>query len=126
MRSALIPILTFGCSVPHKEAPDAGRDASPPDTPGDNTPPETTITSQPAMFSNTNAARFEFTADKGGSTFECSVDNSTPTACSSPFTQTLSDGNHSFSVRAIDPAGLRDPTPAEVLWMIDTVAPDTT
>jgi hypothetical protein len=126
MRIALIPIIAFGCSVPHKEAPDAGRDASPPDAPSDTTPPETTITSQPAMFANANAARFEFTADKAGSTFECSVDNSTPTACTSPFTQTLSDGNHSFSVRAIDPAGLRDPTPAEVLWTIDTVAPDTT
>ena len=125
MRISLIAIFVVGCSVPHKQAPDAGPDAGTPDAPPDTTTPETTITSGPAMFSNQSAAMFEFTADKDGATFECSVDRETPSPCTSPFTRTLPDGSHSFAVRAIDPLGNRDPTPAEALWMIDTVAPDT-
>ena len=38
----------------------------------------------------------------------------------------LSDGSHSFEVRAIDEANNIDPTPASFTWTIDTTAPDTT
>ena len=46
--------------------------------------------------------------------------------CQSPYVRTLSDGSHSFSVRAINSDGKGDATPAERLWTIDTVAPNTT
>jgi concanavalin A-like lectin/glucanase superfamily protein len=46
--------------------------------------------------------------------------------CQSPYVRTLPDGAHTFSVRAVDAAGNGDDTPAERVWTIDTVAPDTT
>ena len=38
----------------------------------------------------------------------------------------LADGDHTFSVRATDPAGNLDPTSADQSWSVDTMAPDTT
>ncbi len=47
--------------------------------------------------------------------------------CTSPHTTPpLSDGAHSFEVRAIDAAGNVDPTPARRSFTVDTAAPDTT
>ncbi len=47
--------------------------------------------------------------------------------CTSPHTTPqLSDGAHSFEVRAIDAAGNADPTPATRSFTVDTAAPDTT
>jgi hypothetical protein len=46
-------------------------------------------------------------------------------ACTGPFTtSTLSDGSHTFEVRAIDGAGNVDPTPAGRTFTVDTVPPD--
>ena len=48
-----------------------------------------------------------------GSSFECKIDSGSYAACSSPKTTShLADGSHTFSVRAKDPAGNVDPTPA--------------
>ena len=38
----------------------------------------------------------------------------------------LSDGSHTFKVRAIDGSNNVDPTPASYTWVIDTTAPETT
>src|SRR5262249_30518183 len=57
-------------------------------------------------------------------TFECSLDNATPTACTSPQSYTgLGDGPHTFTVQATDQAGNSDPTPAAASWTVDTTAP---
>ena len=47
-------------------------------------------------------------------------------SCTSPKTyMALSEGAHSFDVRATDAAGNVDPTPATFSWTIDKTAPDT-
>ena len=46
--------------------------------------------------------------------------------CASPVTHTsLTDDTHLFSVRAVNGAGTHDPTPAAWVWLVDTVAPET-
>ena len=87
----------------------------------DTTPPETTITATPANPALTASASFSFFATEAGTTFTCSLDNGSWTLCTSPSDFSgLADGNHTFSVLAIDPAGNVDPTPATYSWAIDT------
>jgi uncharacterized delta-60 repeat protein len=81
--------------------------------------PETTITSGPMGTTSDKPATFIFGASEPGSTFECRVDGAAFSPCSSPHaTPTLTDGPHSFEVRAIDSAGNTDPTPASQSWTI--------
>ncbi|HYR13742.1 MAG TPA: hypothetical protein VEQ67_05920, partial [Mycobacterium sp.] len=88
--------------------------------------PDTTITSHPAMLSNTFHPTFEFISTEPGSTFQCSLDGSPFAPCTSPWSYIVDvSGNHTFLVRAIDPAGNVDPTPASYIWNVDLIAPDT-
>ena len=128
MRAALILCLAAACSVPDKspiETDGGVEDAMPTDTIDDDEAPETTLQEVPEMFSREGLARFVFSSDEADVTFECSIDGDAPIPCTSPYTRSLGNGNHSFLVRAIDAAGNGDDTPAEHLWTIDTVAPDT-
>ena len=87
------------------------------------TPPDTTVTSAPAEVDSSSSASFRFTATKPGSTFECRLDTGAFSACQSPRTYAgLADGPHTFQVRATDPSGNVDPTPASVPWRVDTVS----
>src|SRR5205814_383779 len=96
-------------------------------TPPDTTPPDTTITAAPPARSNSSSASFSFTATEAGSTFACQLDASAFAPCVSPRSYSgLADGSHSFQVRATDPAGNTDPTPASYTWTVDTTPPDTT
>jgi parallel beta-helix repeat protein len=97
--------------------------------PPDLTPPDTNITAGPADASSTNvnSASFQFASSETPSTFECKLDTGAWEICTSPRNYTgLSDGSHTFSVRAIDAANNTDLTPASRTWTVDTVAPDTT
>jgi hypothetical protein len=128
MRSlAVILAATAACSVPDKEpsGPDA-RPPGPPDAAIDDTAPDTTITAAPAEFSREGSATFEFTSDDPDAVFTCAIDGDAPVDCESPYTRSLGDGPHTFTVRAIDDAGNSDDTPAEHVWSIDRVAPNTT
>jgi hypothetical protein len=88
-------------------------------------PPETTITSGPPALSASLDATFAFTADESGSTFECSLDSAAFVSCFSPATFTgLSDGSHTFDVRATDSSTNTDPTPDSASWTIDATAPN--
>jgi predicted extracellular nuclease len=89
-------------------------------TPPDTAAPETTITLFPTNPSNSANATFEFGANETA-TFECRLDGGAWLACASPQTYTgLSNGSHTFEVRATDAAGNTDPTPASYTWTIDT------
>ncbi len=91
------------------------------------TPPATTITSAPTDPTNSPDATFAFTADEP-SDFECSLDGAAFSTCFSPVTYPgLADGEHTFTVRAIDQdeTPQPDPNPPTHTWRVDTVAPDT-
>jgi hypothetical protein len=121
--------VVAACSVPAKQqvAPDggAGIDAgsATPGPPG--TPPDTAIDAAPTTFSNQRSPTFRFSANEDGATFECRIDSEPATPCTSPYVRDLNDGSHTFSVRAINPGGQADDTPAEVVWTIDTAPPTT-
>jgi parallel beta-helix repeat protein len=96
----------------------------------DTTPPETTITSGPAATTTASSATFAFAANEAGATFECALDTGAFASCTSPLLYTgLAAGAHQFRVRATDPAGNVDATPASHSWTIvagDTTPPQTT
>lgn len=123
MRAAFLVALLASCSIPDKQPAtgDGGVDGASPGGPID-----TEITEAPAEFANSATATFKFKSNYPGAMFECSVDGHDAATCTSPFSRELADGAHTFSVRAIDGHGEGDDTPAEHVWMIDTVAPNTT
>ena len=68
-------------------------------------PPKPTILG-PNNKSDSTAATFTITDAEAGVTFQCSLDGSPYTACTSPKTYTLlSSGTHVFDARAVDAAG---------------------
>ena len=92
----------------------------------DTTPPDTTITAGPSGPTNDSTPTFSFTSE-AGATFECRVDAAAFASCSSPFTTgALSDGAHTFEVRAKDGVGNTDASPASRAFTVDTTPPDTT
>ena len=101
----LAPIIVC-CSPPDPEVPDTD-------------PPETKITRAPGAVVGRHRARFEFSSDEPGSTFECKLDRRDYKPCGSPRRMRgLDDGRHGFRVRATDPSGNVDPTPARSRWKI--------
>ena len=89
----------------------------------DTSPPDTTITSGPNGTIKNPAPAFAFASTEADSTFECRVDSGPYQLCGSPHTTAhLADGSHTFSVRAIDPAGNADPTPASRSFTVRTGA----
>ena len=85
----------------------------------DTVAPDTTITAHPDDPSSSANASLSFTSTETWSTFECRLDGSTFSACTSPWTYTgLNYGIHTFEVRAIDAVGNTDPTPASYTWTI--------
>ena len=79
----------------------------------DTTPPDTIIDSAPSGETTATELSFSFHSTEPESTFECSTDTGTPAfrPCVS-VGSTLADGTYIYRVRAIDPAGNVDPTPA--------------
>jgi tripartite motif-containing protein 71 len=70
----------------------------------DTTPPDVTITDNPPSWSLSPDATFKFKSTLDPSaTFQCHLDNLSPSACVSPMTYTgLAPGQHTFYVRGID------------------------
>ncbi len=88
-------------------------------------PPDTTISSGPKGAVVPNVS-FGFTSTEAGSSFECSLDAAAYGACTSPNGyQGLSEGSHTFRVRAKGSAG-SDETPAERSFQVLTAAKATT
>ena len=79
----------------------------------DKTPPQTTITKGPPGRTHKRTVKFKFVSSEAGSTFQCKLDRKPFRTCRSPKKyKRLKPGKHVFKVRAIDPAGNVDPTPA--------------
>jgi hypothetical protein len=86
--------------------------------------PETTLNSSPSDYEKSTSASFSFSSSEAGSTFQCSRDGSAFSACTSPKSySSLSQGNHTFQVRAVNTAGKPDPSTASRSWFVDTAVP---
>jgi hypothetical protein len=92
-------------------------------------PPDTTITSAPPATTTATDASFSFISSQQDSSFLCSLDGMPFTLCSSPSNYSgLALGAHTFQVKAVDPAGNSDATPASYSWRIEAppAPPETT
>ena len=79
----------------------------------DTTPPETAIDSGSRKVKFPRSAVFAFTASEPGSTFECALDRASLAPCTSPITlRRPRKGFHTLYVRATDPLGNADLSPA--------------
>jgi len=90
----------------------------------DTTPPSApSITSKPTDPTNATVATFDFTAEAGAE-LECSLDGAPFTPeCASPVGYLdLAEGQHTFAVKAEDPAGNVGPA-ASYSWRIDVTPP---
>jgi len=91
----------------------------------DLTAPEVQLTSVTPVenFVSNRSITLGFAANET-STFECNLDGRGYSACTSPTTYDgLTDGNHSFIVRATDIAG-NVSVPATYTWTVDTTPPN--
>jgi hypothetical protein len=84
--------------------------------------PIATLTDTPQNPSTSTSARFEFSPSRAQATLECSLDGQAFAVCTSPGAySSLSQGPHTFAVRARDAAGTGPPT--SFAWVIDSVGP---
>ena len=89
----------------------------------DTTPPETTIDSASHGTINDPTPSFAFESSEPGSSFECKLDSASFVACSPPKTVShLTDGPHTFSVRATDRVGNTDASPASPTFTVRTAS----
>ena len=92
----------------------------------DTTPPETTITEGPSGTVSSSSVSFGFSSSESSSTFECRLDASSWTGCSSPKSYYgLTGGDHTFEVRAKDAAGNLDASPAKRSFTVQNESPTT-
>jgi hypothetical protein len=85
--------------------------------------PNTTIAKKPRRKTASHVAKFTFSSDQPGSSFQCKLDKKAFKPCRSPFkAKKLKAGHHVFQVKAINPQGLADPTPAVFKWTVGKVA----
>ena len=81
--------------------------------------PRTKIVGNPKGKSKRSNVRFEFKSDEPGSIFLCKLDRKPFDLCRSPKRyKDLKPGRHVFEVRAIDPAGHVDPSPAKKTFTV--------
>ena len=86
-------------------------------------PPDPSIDSAPSDPSNSQAASFGFSDTEAGVTFLCQLDGAGFSACASPQGYSgLTDGSHSFQVKARDAAG-NESAAVGHSWTVDTTAP---
>jgi hypothetical protein len=87
----------------------------------DTVAPDTTLTNPPLGTIPDATPTISFSSPEPGATFRCAVDGGTFGPCTSGLTLSpLADGAHTFAVRAIDPAGNSDPSPALATFSVDT------
>ncbi|MBJ7458187.1 MAG: hypothetical protein JHD02_03265, partial [Thermoleophilaceae bacterium] len=85
-------------------------------------PPPPSVVGPSGDVASTDAT-ITFTDTQAGATFECSLDSAVFTDCTSPVSLTgLSQGAHTFSVRAKDNVGNLSSV-VTIAWTVDTIAP---
>lgn len=95
----------------------------------DTTPPDTNIDSTPPAISTSADAAFTFSGKDNKTlpanlTFACKLDGGSFTPCTSPQNyHQLTDGLHTFQVRAMDEMGNVDASPASFTWNINPIVP---
>jgi subtilisin-like proprotein convertase family protein len=90
----------------------------------DATPPDTAISSAPPGYTALTTASFSFSGSEPGLTFRCRLDGGGTTPCGAPQGYSgLGEGQHSFTVEAVDALGNVDPSPATHTWTVDRTAP---
>jgi hypothetical protein len=140
-RAATVPLPPSGEATGVADgvvaSPGGSRDINPrPDEPLppalDSTPPQTSISSGPPAITTATTVSFAFSSNEAGSTFQCKLDSGAWGACISPKGySSIAVGSHKFSVRATDPAGNVDQSPATQSWTVeggsssDTTPPQT-
>jgi hypothetical protein len=86
----------------------------------DQTAPETVIDTGPANSANDHTASFTFHSSDPGSTFQCRLNVRVWAPCASPDSNVpgVSEGPNLFEVRATDPSGNQDQSPAQYRWTV--------
>ncbi|MBE4748973.1 hypothetical protein G4177_12455 [Corallococcus sp. ZKHCc1 1396] len=93
----------------------------------DSIAPDTQLTKNPPPLDKSNQATFEFSSPDPTAIFDCRLDQEDFVLdCSSPYTLTVGDGAHVFTVRARDEAGNEDQTPKIFAWTADGAPPSVT
>ena len=127
-------VLSFGLRTPSTDGVQFGSREDPAHAPrlvvttapAETTAPQTAIDAGPSGTTASTAASLSFSADEAGASFECRLDDSAFAACTSPKRYTgLAEGPHVAEVRATDPSGNTDETPARRAWTVDTTPPGT-
>jgi hypothetical protein len=86
-------------------------------------PPPPTLTSKPPTATASTSASFAFTDDDATASYLCRLDGAAFSACTSPKAYTgLAAGQHTFNVKARDPAG-NESAPTPYGWTIDLINP---
>jgi hypothetical protein len=89
----------------------------------DTSAPDVTIDDTPVSLSNVAAPTFQYSSTDATATFECKVDEGEFAACVSGDAITaVTDGEHTFTVRPVDPSG-NIGAEASYTWEADLTAP---
>ncbi len=91
---------------------------------------DTAITGNPDPRTASDVAQFDYvdTVTASNTHFQCQLDGGAWTTCDGGSTtyEELSNGSHTFLVRAVGVLGNVDETPAYYAWIVDTTVPETT
>lgn len=93
-------------------------DPPPTAPPTDTKAPETVFTGGPDRKTRKRKARFNFTADEPGVSFQCALDGDAFQSCSSPHSVRVKRGRHRFAVQATDAAGNVEAAAATYRWTV--------
>lgn len=80
--------------------------------------PATKLGKHPPKRTKKRQAKFTFSSDSPGASFECKLDKKRFRTCTSPHRKKVKVGKHRFLVRAVSAQGQADPTPAVFRWRV--------